>query len=369
MIELRPGPGCGEPAPLFVADTPTTSGLRFDGVAGRWVVLCFFGSAGGGEGRRLLDLLAVGRDGLFDDDRLVFFGVAADPADLAARRLDQAPGWRFFLDFDRAIAGRYGVNGGVRTFVIDPNLRISAVVELDDAADHAAALTDVLRGLPPPATYAGMPLRAPVLTVPRLFEPAFCAGLVSLYQAKGGEDSGFMRSRADGRTIGLIDHSAKRRDDVYIEDEAIQAAIRDRLVRRLTPEIQRCMHFAVSRIERYLIACYDGETGGFFRQHRDNTTAGTAHRRFAVTVNLNDGYDGGDLRFPEYGDGTYRAPAGGAIVFSCSLMHEARPVTRGRRYAFLPFLYDDAAAEIRRRNAHLIDKSGGSETRRRSISP
>jgi len=30
-------------------------------------------------------------------------------------------------------------------------------------------------------------------------------------------------------------------------------------------------------------------------------------------------------------------------------------VTRGRRYAFLPFLYDDAAALIRRQNAGLVD--------------
>jgi predicted 2-oxoglutarate/Fe(II)-dependent dioxygenase YbiX len=70
-----------------------------------------------------------------------------------------------------------------------------------------------------------------------------------------------------------------------------------------------------------------------------------------VTINLNaDEYEGGDLRFPEFGPRTYCAPTGGAVAFSCSLLHEALPVTRGTRYAFLPFLYDDAAAEIRRAN-------------------
>jgi len=39
------------------------------------------------------------------------------------------------------------------------------------------------------------------------------------------------------------------------------------------------------------------------------------------------------------------------VVFSCSLLHEARPVTAGRRYALLPFLYDDAAARVREANA------------------
>ena len=37
-------------------------------------------------------------------------------------------------------------------------------------------------------------------------------------------------------------------------------------------------------------------------------------------------------------------------MFSCSLLHEALPVTRGLRYATLPFLYDDAAARIREAN-------------------
>jgi predicted 2-oxoglutarate/Fe(II)-dependent dioxygenase YbiX len=95
-----------------------------------------------------------------------------------------------------------------------------------------------------------------------------------------------------------------------------------------------------------------------FRPHRDNTTKGTAHRRFACTINLNaEDYDGGNLRFPEFGPNEYRAPTGGAVVFSCSLLHEARPVTRGRRYAFLPFFYDDAGARIREANLAFVDPS------------
>jgi len=108
-------------------------------------------------------------------------------------------------------------------------------------------------------------------------------------------------------------------------------------------------------MERYLVACYDGDNGGHFNAHRDNTTKGTAHRKFAVTLNLNsEDYEGGELRFPEFGSCTYKPPTGGAVVFSCSLLHEALLVTRGTRYAFLPFLYDEAAAALRERNnAHL----------------
>jgi predicted 2-oxoglutarate/Fe(II)-dependent dioxygenase YbiX len=75
-----------------------------------------------------------------------------------------------------------------------------------------------------------------------------------------------------------------------------------------------------------------------------------------VTINLNAGdYEGGDLVFPEYGARTYCAPTGGAIVFSCSLLHQAMPVTKGRRFAFLPFLYDDAGAKLREENAKYLE--------------
>jgi predicted 2-oxoglutarate/Fe(II)-dependent dioxygenase YbiX len=43
------------------------------------------------------------------------------------------------------------------------------------------------------------------------------------------------------------------------------------------------------------------------------------------------------------------------VVFSCSLLHEATPVTRGTRYVFLPFLYDDAAAKVREQNLAFLN--------------
>ena len=36
-------------------------------------------------------------------------------------------------------------------------------------------------------------------------------------------------------------------------------------------------------------------------------------------------------------------------------MHEALPVTRGRRYAVLPFLYDESGAKLREANLDLAD--------------
>jgi predicted 2-oxoglutarate/Fe(II)-dependent dioxygenase YbiX len=161
----------------------------------------------------------------------------------------------------------------------------------------------------------------------------------------------------DGKTVLVLDHKHKRRSDWTIADEALKNAARQRILRRIVPEIAKAFQFRVTRMERYIVACYDASVGGYFQPHRDNTTKGTAHRRFAVTINLNsDEYEGGELTFPEFGRVIFKPPVGGAVVFSCSLLHQALPVTKGKRYAFLPFLYDDAAAKVREaNNAYLGD--------------
>ena len=105
--------------------------------------------------------------------------------------------------------------------------------------------------------------------------------------------------------------------------------------------LRKAFAFRATRFEGFKIACYDAAEGGHFRAHRDNLSPSTEHRRFALTLNLNDGYEGGHLRFPEYGAYLYRPGAGGAVVFSGSHLHEALPVTRGKRYVLLSFLFGE----------------------------
>jgi predicted 2-oxoglutarate/Fe(II)-dependent dioxygenase YbiX len=120
--------------------------------------------------------------------------------------------------------------------------------------------------------------------------------------------------------------------------------------------VDRFFQFQATRMDRYIVACYDSAIGGHFYRHRDNVNAGAQHRRFAISMNLNSDYDGCDLVFPEFGRRAYRAPCGGAIVFSCGALHQVTPVTRGRRYAFLAFLYGEADAALREtNNAKLHD--------------
>jgi peroxiredoxin len=356
-------PGPGEPVPWFHARCTSNARFAFDSVAGRYIVLCFFGSAAQPISRQVLDgFLAQGQP--FDDENLCFFGVSIDPEDERLGRVRETlPGFRYFWDFDRAVSRAYGavVEGGAPgeyrpyTLLLDPRLRVAGIYPLtQDPQAHARRVLDQFAAMPPIPAPRAAQVQAPVLIVPGIFEPQFCRQLIDLYDAHGGQDSGFMRE-IGGKTVPVLDHSFKRRADYDIADEAIRKAAMHRIHDRLVPEIHKAFQFRVTRMERYIVACYDSQSGGFFRAHRDNTTKGTAHRRFAVSINLNaEEFEGGDLRFPEFGRHTYRPPTGGAVVFSCSLLHEATPVTRGRRYAFLPFLYDEEAARIRQANAQFV---------------
>jgi predicted 2-oxoglutarate/Fe(II)-dependent dioxygenase YbiX len=208
-----------------------------------------------------------------------------------------------------------------------------------------------------------LPLAPPVLIVPYVFESELCRTLIEYYENKGGEDSGFMND-INGKTVGVIDYHHKRRLDCEIVDQSLVRATQERIKRRVVPAIQQAFQFHATRIERHIVACYDAAQGAHFRAHRDNTTMGTAHRRFAITINLNSpDYDGGEIWFPEFGPRRYKASSGAAIVFSCSLLHEVPKVTRGKRYAFLPFLYDDAAAALRERNRKFLGDLSGAAGR------
>lgn len=346
----------GIPAPLFSAPSPVNPKFAFGSLGGRYILLGFLPPPGPERDAalRLIEENAA----LFRDDRILFFGVLPDAESYAEAQNE--PPCRWFADLEGELRRLYhavDADGGLQPLwvLVDPMLRILGSAPLDRGPDVIAQLGR----LGDPDAHAGVPVHAPVLIVPRIFEPQLCRRLIDYYRQDGGAPSGTMVER-DGKTVGVLSNF-KRRRDASITDEALIAECRGRLRRRLLPQIEKAFQFTTTHIERYIVACYDADGGGWFNAHRDNTTLGTAHRKFAVSINLNaEDFEGGDLRFPEFGRRTYRPPTGGAVVFSCSVLHEATPVTKGTRYAFLPFLYDEAGAAIRAANLHALDIPGES---------
>ena len=143
-----------------------------------------------------------------------------------------------------------------------------------------------------------------------------------------------------------MDPTVKTRRDHLLEDPRLVGAIKLRFARRVLPEIEKAFTRQVTGVEEFKVVCYDARDGGHFQAHRDNVVERHAHRRFAMTLNLNSGdYEGGELVFPEYGPDRYCPDTGDAVVFSCSLLHRALPVTRGRRYVFLCFMFDEESRQ------------------------
>lgn len=228
-------------------------------------------------------------------------------------------------------------------FALDPNMRIIERSEFSaggNLADFLQTLANAYKYETPRIPQL-IRQQAPALIIPRVMDPDTCGKLIGYFEEQGGKPSGTASIQGD-RAYWHLDPKVKMRSDVYLQTEPWLGRIKEILVRRVLPEIQRCFQFQVTQHEVFKLACYSADTGGYFRPHRDNESRDTEHRRFAMTLNLNTGdYQGGQLRFPEYGPDLYQPDRGDAIVFSSSLLHEVVPVTAGKRYVLIGFFFGD----------------------------
>ncbi len=180
--------------------------------------------------------------------------------------------------------------------------------------------------------------QAPVLVIPDLLAHDDCAALIDHWRS--GHSEGGVSAYRDGKAYEAKVLAQKKRRDRLVDDRALRARVMGRVAKRLTSEMFKAFAYQNFILEPPIVGCYDAARQDYFRRHRDNLSPQTASRRFAMSLNLNDGYDGGTLTFPEYGPQEYRPPAGAGVVFSCAHIHEAKPVTRGERFVLLTFLHD-----------------------------
>ncbi len=186
--------------------------------------------------------------------------------------------------------------------------------------------------------------QAPALVLPNLLNAEHCARLIELWQMSGEKLENIVVS--DGRA--KTDTNRKVRSDVSIPPDSPESKeLIEVIRRRLLPEIRKAFNFEATRFEFFKIGGYDAAAGGHFAPHRDNTSVGLRHRRYALIVNLNTGeYEGGFLRLPEYGTQLYAPPKGGAVVFSCSVLHMATPVIRGQRFILIGFFWSEEEQRV-----------------------
>ena len=272
--------------------------------------------------------------------------IAGLPTDLdvivvcVAVALKDAIPW--FHDPDSVVSEAVGAEKGQGVaYVLDPNLRVLEAMTLDDTCDRLpeSVIATALAEQRGDVDATQVSSQAPVLLVPRLLEEDKCRFLMDLWAQGGHEETG-VEASAGGTRKEVLSDEHKRREDHTVTDSKLIRLLTSTIGRRAVPEVRRAFAYAATRFEGFKIACYDAESSGFFHAHRDNLSPATAHRQFALTLALNDDYDGGFLRVPEFGPDLYRLEAGTGVVFSCSHLHEVTAVTAGKRFALLTFLYD-----------------------------
>lgn len=258
-----------------------------------------------------------------------------------------ADGDDVFSDPEGRVHESYGVpvDGPPMVLVLDPGVRVVAPHPVEEVAATVAAVSSQAARARHPESAAVVSRQAPVLLVPDVLDHEWCERLTQRW-ATSAEETGVETSSEDGRHE-VTDHHRKRRRDHTVTDPELLRELTGAVGRRVMPELQHAFAYRATRFEGFKIGCYEARSQGFFEAHRDNLSPATAHRRFALTLNLNADYEGGELRFPEYGRERYRPGAGGALLFSGSLLHEVLPVTRGRRFVLLSFLFESARQRSR----------------------
>lgn len=249
-------------------------------------------------------------------------------------------------DADGAVCRHFGFAGSdesvaaLAVYALDRNLRVLDVARsVGGRIDLGPVVAAIKEAVPLPEPVPA-PRPAPILLIPNVLDGQTCADLMAIWREKGNIASGTHDSQGNADR-GAGEQTSKARRDHEIKDPKLKALVSEMIGRRIAPEIQKAFDYQVAGTTMVKIARYGADTGGYFRPHRDNIAPGVVHRRFALSLMLNDPseYTGGGLRFMEYGPEMYYPPAGAAMVFSGSLLHEVMPVTAGERFVLLTFLF------------------------------
>ncbi len=285
------------------------------------------------------------------------FAIGGDPVPLVQKLAAQhEPEFFMLADDDHKAADAFGARGKLVGFVLDPGQKVQSVITpgYTPIAERAAAELKSLKPFEPfdPGYHP------PILIIPQALPRDFCEYLIEQFETRGNEASGTFRM-TEGKMVKANDSEIKQRRDHHVADQDLLQQIADYMERRVLPEIHRAFHCPIKYVEEFKIVRYDADPGGYFRPHRDNTTVGTAHRRFAMTLNLNaEDYEGGELRFPEFNNATYKPATGEAAIFSCDLLHEATDVIDGQRYVLLSFMYDDSGRQMMEKYRQKMANAG-----------
>jgi hypothetical protein len=108
-VRTRPQFEAGDPVPHFSCRSSVRPVFHIDTVAGRYVVLTFFGSSCLEKSRLVLRHVTTALSQYFDDETMCFFGVSIDRQDETKLGIGVVlDGIRYFWDFDFQVSALFG---------------------------------------------------------------------------------------------------------------------------------------------------------------------------------------------------------------------------------------------------------------------
>ena len=216
-----------------------------------------------------------------------------------------------------------------KAYITSPNRRIISVMDSNELRETKEFKLE---------DYLPKQVHIPYLLIENALDDNLLKKVIEFYNKK----------KSDGK---LISHQHGTKDRLHVHPDAeLEKEIDHKLSRTILPELRKVFYFDTEYRETYKICSYDAETSGRFHAHRD-TPAPHQHRKYALSLLLNDDYEGGEFVLPEYGL-TVKPKANTAFVFPGICTHQVLPVTKGSRMTIISFFVNGSIKPQYKMKAH-----------------
>jgi len=221
----------------------------------------------------------------------------------------------------------------LQIYISSPNRRIMYIMNSDELKQLEEIGTFNIKDYLPEYTHI------PFLLIENALDDNLLKKVIEFYNEK----------KTQGKLISH-NHSTKNRLHAHPDFE-LEKELDHKLSRSVLPELRKTFYFDAEYRELYKICSYDSETSGRFHPHRD-TPEPYQHRKYALSLFLNDDYEGGEFVMPEYGI-SIKPRANTAFIFPGISTHQVLPVTKGSRMTIITFFVNGSIRPQYKMKAHF----------------
>ena len=216
-----------------------------------------------------------------------------------------------------------------QVYITSPNRRIISVMDSDELRETKEFNIE---------DYLPREVHIPYLLIENALDNDLLKKVINFYNQK----------KVEGK---LIAHKHSTKDRLHVHPDAeLEKELDHKISRSVLPELRKVFYFDAQYRELYKICSYDAETSGRFHPHRD-TPAPYQHRKYALSLFLNDDYEGGEFVLPEYGL-KVKPKANTAFIFPGISTHQVLPVTKGSRMTIISFFVNGSIKPQYKMKAH-----------------